>query len=106
MTPREVIEADERFYVFCTKTRVIGCIAIRMSKGTISHLVVKPEYRKLGIGEILVNKVIEVARENGIKRLQTYIRRENKISKKLFRKMGFEKVGELGRSDIYRFEPN
>jgi len=103
MTPREVIEADERFYVFCTKTRVIGCIAIRMSKGTISHLVVKPEYRKLGIGKILVNKVIEVAREKGVKRLQTYIRRENKVSKKLFRKMGFEKVGELGRSDIYGF---
>ncbi|EZQ10678.1 MULTISPECIES: GNAT family N-acetyltransferase [Acidianus] len=56
--------------------------------GEIS-LVVKPEYRKLGIGTILVSKLIEEGRRMGLKKLKFFTLPENVPMIKLGKRLGF-----------------
>lgn len=53
---------------------------------------VRPILRGLGIGESLMLKVIEKARDDGAKELLCLVREDNQTALNLYRKLGFEKT--------------
>ncbi|CCA92808.1 MULTISPECIES: GNAT family N-acetyltransferase [unclassified Novosphingobium] len=62
-------------------------------------LAVRPEYRRRGLGRIMLNSLRESARERGAKRLLLEMRRGNP-AESLYRDFGFGVIGE--RPDYYR----
>jgi len=104
ITPRQVIDNPERFYVLTVhnqrwnKPQIIGCIAIHIRDGQIMHLIVHRNYRRLGIAKIMVQHVIDVARNENLRHVYAIIRRGNDASLNLFRSLGFS---EAQRNDDY-----
>jgi len=55
----------------------------------IEYVVVKPEFRKRGVGTALLQKLLDFAKRNGIDRIYTTINPDNEASIKLHQKVGF-----------------
>jgi len=55
----------------------------------IEYVVVKPEFRKRGVGTALLQKLLDFAKHNGIDRIYTTINPDNEASIKLHQKVGF-----------------
>lgn len=64
-------------------------------------LVLDKDYRGEGLGSLVLGKLIDFARDKGLKYLKAEIYDFNEPSFRLFRKFGFKKVGkELYRLDL------
>lgn len=59
----------------------------------ITNVAVLPEYRGKKLGEALMLKVMEVARESGALRMTLEVRVSNHVAQSLYRKLGFEDGG-------------
>ena len=91
--------------------RIIGaCISELYKDGLlrIDKLIVGKEYRRQGVGLMLILKVIEYAKKNNIHNIQCVSLSIDKESKKFLKKAGFRKVGKLrryiGKQDYYLWE--
>ncbi|WP_456477893.1 N-acetyltransferase family protein [Geoglobus ahangari] len=79
--------------------RVVGqCSLIRLNSPKLSHvanvgIAVAREYQRMGIGRALLEKAEEVARSEGIKKIEVEVVEENIPSLSLFRKMGYHEEG-------------
>jgi ribosomal-protein-alanine N-acetyltransferase len=62
-------------------------------------LAVDPQYRRRGLGTVLVEALVQDSRARGAKRLFLEMRRANP-AEHLYRRMGFEPIGE--RPNYYR----
>lgn len=71
-----------------------------MGWSDMMNLAVAPEYRRQGIGERLVNALIERLRENQISCLTLEVRVSNLTAIALYDKLGFQQVGR--RPNYYR----
>ncbi|HDN79227.1 MAG: N-acetyltransferase [Chloroflexi bacterium] len=60
--------------------------------GEIHEIVIAPEYRRRGLGTKLLKHTIKYLRSKGRKHIRLWVGRENKIAKKLYRKLGFRPV--------------
>ncbi|MBI9011410.1 MAG: GNAT family N-acetyltransferase [Clostridiales bacterium] len=67
-------------------------------RGYIYHMVVDCEYRNNGIGQQMVDKVIEALDEEGIKKVALVVFKNNTLGNKFWSSIGFEKRDDL----IYR----
>lgn len=65
-----------------------------LDSADMMNLAVSPEFRRQGIGEQLVNCLVEALRENGVKSLLLEVRFSNEPAKQLYQKLGFEIVGK------------
>lgn len=52
-----------------------------------------PEKRKLGIGKAILNHVLKLTREQGIKNWYLEVRESNIAAKALYKSVGFSSVG-------------
>ena len=59
----------------------------------ITNIVVKKDYRKNGIGNILLNKLISLAKENKKTKIILEVNENNISAIKLYEKNGFKKCG-------------
>jgi len=79
------------------KGRVIGYVASQTASFMhgvekllwIEYVVVKSEYRRQGIGEALLQRLVEHAKRNKINRIYTTINPDNEASIRLHQKAGF-----------------
>lgn len=71
-----------------------------MGWSDMMNLAVAPEYRRQGVGERLVNTLIERLRENQISCLTLEVRVSNLTAIALYDKLGFQQVGR--RPNYYR----
>lgn len=71
-----------------------------MGWSDMMNLAVAPEYRRQGVGERLVNALIERLRENQISCLTLEVRVSNLTAIALYDKLGFQQVGR--RPNYYR----
>jgi N6-L-threonylcarbamoyladenine synthase len=62
-------------------------------EGHLMNLAVLPDYQNLGVGSVLVIKLIKLALRNGVRRLTLEVRRSNMIARKLYQKFGFQEIG-------------
>lgn len=78
-----------------------GFILVRRAPGEEELLLigVKPQYRGRGLGELLIERLAEQARDAGADRIFLEMRANNP-AEKLYRRCGFEPIGR--RSDYYR----
>ena len=58
---------------------------------TLNDLYVEQEYRKMGVGELLINKVIDFAEKNEAKKIELSTGVDNKAAQSLYEKIGFER---------------
>jgi ribosomal protein S18 acetylase RimI-like enzyme len=69
--------------------------AQRASGGTLFRSAwVEPEWRSRGIGAALVRRAEEIAEERGYEALDLLVRTDNPRALSLYRRLGFEVVGE------------
>jgi ribosomal protein S18 acetylase RimI-like enzyme len=99
LTENQVIDSEDRFYVFVAYSedggieQICGSIAIHVATGKITFLAVNRRFRRLGIARRLVEHVINVARERGRDRVTVNVRENNEPSLQLFRSLGFTETG-------------
>jgi ribosomal protein S18 acetylase RimI-like enzyme len=67
-------------------------------RGHIYHLMVKPEYRKNGLGQILREKTEKALKKEGIRKLFLVVFAKNKIGNKFWENNGYKTRKDL----IYR----
>ncbi len=83
--------------------RVIGYVCVRtiLDMTHILNISVLPDFRRLGIGSMLVHSVLQVLGELRPDRAITLeVRESNTAAKKLYRKFGFEVTGR--RKDYFK----
>lgn len=66
----------------------------------IMNIAVAPEARRQGIGELLLNSLIDILKERGVHFLMLEVRQSNAAAIALYRKSGFAEVGV--RPNYYR----
>ncbi|WP_348268001.1 GNAT family N-acetyltransferase [Edaphobacter paludis] len=64
----------------------------------VHRLAVDPKFRGAGVAAALMQKAEEVAAERGIPAVRTDTSRENTAAQRLFSKLGYVQVGEIGLS--------
>lgn len=85
------------FYLVAeTDSRVVGYVGIWLivDEGHITNVAVDPAYRRLGIGDALIETLLEVTAEAGACRHTLEVRKSNQGAISLYRKHGFEVEGE------------
>jgi GNAT superfamily N-acetyltransferase len=96
----ELILADPshaRIYVARKKVKVIAMAALHFTTSTaeggkvagLEDCIVRPEYRRKGVGKALLEHVIEQARAEGALRVMLLTDGDNAGAQALYRKMGF-----------------
>ncbi len=96
----EIILADSsraRIYVAREANKVIAMAALQFTTSTaeggkaawFEDCIVRPEYRRKGVGKALLEHVIEQARAEGARRVMLLTDGDNARAQGLYRKMGF-----------------
>ncbi len=70
-------------------------------EGELLNIAVDPEFRDLGLGSILLSKVIENGKESGAETIFLEVRESNTAARTLYTKFGFCEIGK--RKNYYRF---
>lgn len=70
-----------------------------LDERSVCNIAVMPEFRKHGIGKLLVGALIKNARETGTSVIMLEVRESNAAAIALYEKMGFELVGK--RKNFY-----
>lgn len=75
--------------------RVAGYVGSQsvMGEADMMNLAVDPEYRRMGVGKKLVEKLIDALSEEAVHSLTLEVRASNVGAISLYEKMGFQQVG-------------
>ena len=85
-----------KFFIACDgEDNVVGFIGIwtLIDECQINKVAVLPEKRKLGIGKAILNRVLKLTREQGIKSWYLEVRESNIAAQALYESAGFSGVG-------------
>ncbi len=76
--------------------KVIGMIVswIILDELHIATIAVHPDYRRQGIGELILTKALQDGREAGTRHALLEVRAGNEAAQNLYRKFGFKAVGK------------
>lgn len=92
---------DEHYLYFTLKTndpstKIIGFVGISKVIDSIDLLsiVISKHFQNLGYGNILLNYIIEFAKENNVKNILLEVRESNLSAQRLYVKNGFKKINE------------
>lgn len=103
----EYVENDGEFFVALMNDRLVGMGALRKIDeltAEIKRMRIKPEYQGKGIGSLILDKLIEKAKELGYKKLILDTSVKQVIAQKLYISRGFKesKRGQMyGQETIY-----
>lgn len=78
-----IVEVDQKVVGYCG-------VWIIIDEAHITNIALLPEYRGMKLGEALMAKVMELAREIGALRVTLEVRVSNERAQNLYRKFGFE----------------
>jgi ribosomal-protein-alanine N-acetyltransferase len=98
----EIIGNDMAIYICAViEGKAIGYAGMWhvCDEGHITNIAVHPEFRGIGVGSLLVEALLSIARERNINALTLEVRRSNIIAQSLYRKYGFEECGS--RKEYY-----
>lgn len=76
-------------------SELAGCVAVRSldaGLGELKRLFVRPAYRGLGLGRLLTEAAIALARELGLERLRLDTTPEMAAAQALYRSLGFREI--------------
>lgn len=81
-----VLEDEKEVFGYCG-------VWIIVDEAHITNIALLPKYRGLKLGESLLRKVMDSAREKGAKTMTLEVRVTNDIAQSLYRKLGFQNGG-------------
>ncbi len=70
-----------------------GCFWFIADEGQLVNIGVHPDYRRQGIGEAILTRGIEEARERGMRTMFLEVRVSNLGAQKMYEKFGFQNLG-------------
>lgn len=70
-----------------------GCFWFIADEGQLVNIGVRPDYRSQGIGEAILTRGIEEARERGMRTMFLEVRVSNLGAQKMYEKFGFQNLG-------------
>src|SRR5688572_4118238 len=74
-----------------------GGVMLSVDEGHITTIAIAPEYRGRGVGELLLNHLIDQAIDLGADRLTLEVRVSNEVAQRLYLKYGFSPLGRRPR---------
>ena len=83
-------------YVVAEKDgRIVGYggVWLIIDEGHITNIAVEPQYRGQGIGNFLVEKLINICKDRGITNMTLEVRKSNIVAQSLYKKYGFKECG-------------
>lgn len=82
------------FYVVLLDGRLVGYVGmwIIQDEGHILNLAVHPDYRRQGIGSILLETIFKKAREKGVRQFTLEVRASNTIAQQFYKKFGLKEI--------------
>lgn len=109
LTVEELIAERVAFFLTRYDGAPAGCGGLKLfgaEFGEIKRMYVRPQFRRMGLGKLMLNHLIGYAREQGIRllRLETGILQIEAIG--LYESMGFERIpafGEYEEDPLSRF---
>lgn len=83
------------YFVALHEGRVVGYAGMWLFSGEahITTVGVHPDFRRRGLGEMFVNKLINHARSQGASTMVLEVRPSNTSARRLYKKMGFRQIG-------------
>ncbi len=83
------------FFLLKTEGKTVGYAGMYtvLDEGYVTNIGVLPEYRKMGFGKKLINKLIEFSLEKSLAFLSLEVRESNKVAIDLYSSFGFKEVG-------------
>jgi ribosomal-protein-alanine N-acetyltransferase len=75
-----------------------GVLSVAAGEAHVLNVCIGPAHRGLGLGRLLMRRLLDIARWNGATRVFLEVRPSNPIAQKLYESMGF---GEIGRRPKY-----
>lgn len=93
---KELIESNASSYlVLLTDEYVIGAAGYtdQVGEGYVNNVVIDPDYRGKGYSKMLMQAVIDDAKEHGIEDLTLEVRVSNEPAVRLYESLGFESAG-------------
>lgn len=92
---KELEDTNSKYIVIRKENEIVGFAGIWISPVDcqITNIVVRKTYRKQGIGCLLLERLIEIAKETEFDILGLEVNEKNIPAIKLYEKYGFEKVG-------------
>ena len=70
-----------------------GGMWLILGEAHVTNLAVHPDYRRRGLGEVLMRCLLARARAAGARRMTLEVRKSNHAAQKLYEKLGFKGVG-------------
>lgn len=91
---RESMNAGTEFYVAYFKNKIVGYMGLSKiaGEGYVTNVAVLPEYRRLGIGNKILDFVISNSKDE-LEFISLEVRASNNPAISLYKKFGFENVG-------------
>ncbi|WP_174735140.1 ribosomal protein S18-alanine N-acetyltransferase [Mesobacillus harenae] len=78
-----VAECDGKIIGYCGTWVIVD-------EAHITNIALRPEYRGQKLGEALLRKLIDMAKEMGAETMTLEVRTGNKVAQSLYRKLGFQ----------------
>ncbi|MEO0364303.1 MAG: ribosomal protein S18-alanine N-acetyltransferase [Pseudomonadota bacterium] len=86
------------------EVRAYSVLSMAAGEAHILNVCVAPAFRRRGYGMLLLNEMIQVARESRIRRIFLEVRPSNLAATSMYHALGFTTIGR--RSNYYRADNN
>ncbi|WP_445146145.1 ribosomal protein S18-alanine N-acetyltransferase [Dyella sp. Tek66A03] len=70
-----------------------GVLSVAAGEAHVLNVCIGPAHRGLGLGRLLMRRLLDIARWNGATRVFLEVRPSNPIAQKLYESMGFDEIG-------------
>lgn len=92
---KELSNKLAKYLVALDENKVIGFLGmwVVFDEGDITNIAVHPNYRKQGIGSLLMDNLIALCKENNINSLTLEVRESNRPAQNLYKKHEFKEEG-------------
>ena len=91
------------FYILKTKNEIIGMGAfrkLRMDTGEVKRMYIRPKFRRMGFGKVLLNQLLKIGKEFGLSRILLDTGQFMTAAQHVYRSAGFQERDEYSESEV------
>jgi len=70
-----------------------GVLSVAAGEAHVLNVCIGPAHRGLGLGRLLLRRLLDIARWNGAGRVFLEVRPSNPVAQSLYRSIGFDEIG-------------
>lgn len=92
----EIMGNNRKYIVAKQKDKIVGFagIMLNFNEAEMMNIVTKKSERGKGIGKVLLEKLIEIAKKNHAETIFLEVHKNNQIARKIYENAGFIEIGE------------